>query len=239
MLPHVAHPGFISIDEEALKYNSVDGSSFAREFKIDLDLWAIPDPYNTEKSTEKISQYANFDYLSFERAIKTPSGSDNLITISKSARGGARLDTLGAFLEASTPKATPNDTDSPVPMDPAPISLRPLPRNIQSMIEVPLGFIRGAPQGWSGRTGSITSQHSPELDNACVIASMAQDFWLRTWSVDDIDGMCSKQHFHLPRDWVKLHSLKLASVTPDGRLLCFRAGEVAVVHNGFAAEWIA
>lgn len=239
LLPKVAQSGFISIDAEALRYHGIDGSSFVRELKIDLDLWAVPDPSNTEKSTEKISPYANFDDLSFGRAIKTPDGSDALITISKSTRDGARLDTLAAFLTASTLAKPPGDMDSSVPLDPAPIPLRPLPRNIQSMIEVPLGFIGGAPQGWSGRTGGATLRPSPELDNGCVLAFIDRDFWVRTWSVDDVDGMYSKQHFFLPRDWVKLDSLKLASVTPDGRILCPRAGEVAVVHNGFAAEWIA
>lgn len=239
MLPHIAHPGFISIDEEALKYNSVDGSSFARKFKIDLDLWVIPDPYNTEKTTEKTPQYADFDDLSFGKAIKTPNGSDTLITILKSTRSGERLDTLAAFLTASTLAITPQDTESSAPLDPTPISLRPLPRNILSMIEVPLGFIGGTPRGWSGGTSKATSQPSPELDNGCVLAFIDRDFWVRTWSLDDIDGMYSKQHFFLPRDWIRLDTLRLASVTPDGRLLCPRAGEVAVVHNGFTAEWVA
>ncbi|KAI7773485.1 hypothetical protein LA080_010575 [Diaporthe eres] len=233
LLPRVAQPGFISIDAEALRYHGVDGSSFARELKIDLDLWAIPDPYHNEKSTEKVSQYANFDELSYGRTIKTPDGSDTLITILKSTRSGARLDTLAAFLTATMLAATPNDTDSLLPLDPAPVSLRPLSRKIQSMIEVPLGFIGGAPQGWSGGIGGTTSRPSAEL------AFIDRDFWVRTWSVDDIEGMYSKQQFFLSRDWVRLDSLKLASVTPDGRLLCPRAGEVAVVHNGFAAEWIA
>lgn len=239
LLPSYAQPGFISIDAEAVRYQGVDGSSFARELNIDPDLWAIPETYNTEKSTEKISNYANFDDLSFGRAMKTPDGSDNLITIAKSTRSGSRIEILAAFLKASTLASLPNDIDSSTPLDPKPVSLRPLPKNIQSMLEVPLGFIRATPQGWLGETRSATSRSSPELDNSCLLAFIDRDFWVRTWATDDVDGVYSKQHFFLPRDWVKIDSLKLASVTPDGRLLCPKAGEVAVIHNGFAAEWVA
>jgi WD40 repeat protein len=239
LLPQIAHPGFISIDMEALTYQGVDGSSFSRELNIDLDLLAKPDTYNTEKTIGKISQYANFDDLSFGRTIKTPNSSDILITIVKSTRNGARIETLAAFLKASTLVAPANDTDSPTPLDPTPKRLTPLPNTIQSMMEVPLGFIGAVPHGWSGETHGAALRPSARLDNGCLLAFIDRDFWVRTWSVDDTDGVYSKQHFFLPRDWVKIDSLKLASVTPDGRLLCPRGGEVAVVHNGFTAEWVA
>lgn len=238
-LPQVAQPGFMSIDAEALRYQGVDGSSIVRELDIDLDLWATPETYNTEKSTEKISQYANFDELSFGRAMRTPDGSITLITITKSTRSGARVETLGAFLKASTLAALPNDINPSTSLDTTPAYLVPLPKNIQSMMEIPLGFIGAAPHGWMGKTRGDTSQPSPELNNGCLLVFIDRDFWVRTWSVEDIDGVNCKQHFFLPRDWVKMDSLKLAIVTPDGRMLCPKAGEVAVIHNGFTGEWVA
>lgn len=237
-LPQAAQPGFVSIDAEALRYQGVDGSSFARELTIDPDLWATSETDDTEKSTEKISQYADFDELSFERAIRTPDGSNTLITIAKSTKSGARVETLAALLKTNTLAAPPNDID-PSSLDPTPVSLTPLPKTIQLMMEIPLGFIGAAPQGWMDKARGDTLRPSPELDNGCLLAFIDRDFWVRTWSVDDIDGVDCKQHFFLPRDWVKIDSLKLASVTPDGRLLCPKAGEVAVVHNGFTAEWVA
>lgn len=237
LLPQPAQPGFISIDSEALRYLSVDGSSSARELKIELDLLAISESFGTDKSTETLSQYANFDELSFGRAINSPSGSDVLITIAKSAKNGDRMETLAGFLNAISLVAPANDADSATPCDTTPIRLTPLPKSIQSMIEVPLGFIGAFSHLRTSETGGLPTLTPSQLDNTCLLAFIDRDFWVRTWSLDDPDGVYSKRHFFLPRDWVKIDSLKLASVTPDGRLICPKGGEVAVVHNGFAVEW--
>lgn len=238
LLPEVAQSGFISIDMEALRYLSLDGRSLARELKIELDLLGIPETYGMDKSTEKLSQYANFDELSFGRAIRTPSGSDVLITIAKSTKSGERMETLAAFLKASSLVAPANDFDSPTPIDTTPIHRTPLPKKIQSMMEVPLGFVEPDSHVWTSGLRGLSTLASSELNHTCLLAFIDRDFWIRTWSLDDADGVNSKQHFFLPRDWVKMDSLKLASVTPDGRLLCPKGGEVAVVHNGFSVEWV-
>ncbi|KAG6368362.1 hypothetical protein INS49_002567 [Diaporthe citri] len=73
----------------------------------------------------------------------------------------------------------------------------------------------------------------------CALAFMDRDFWVRKWSLDDVEGTASGRHFFLPRDWINLDCLHLAQVTADGRFLCPRNGEVAVVHNGLSSVFLA
>lgn len=88
------------------------------------------------------------------------------------------------------------------------------------------------------RSASISGSRSNRTDEPCCLAFIDHDFWVRTWSLDDLEGANSKRHFFLPRDWINMDCLELAQVTADGRLLCPRNGEVAVVHNGLKIEWV-
>lgn len=65
-----------------------------------------------------------------------------------------------------------------------------------------------------------------------LFAFIDHDFWVRTWSVDDVEGAVCRRHFFLLRDWVNMECLELAQVTVNGKFLCPRNGELVVVHNG-------
>ncbi|KAL9633085.1 MAG: hypothetical protein Q9164_004912 [Protoblastenia rupestris] len=45
------------------------------------------------------------------------------------------------------------------------------------------------------------------------------------------------RHFFLPQDWVNADVLRLCQVTVDGRFLCPRKGEIAVIKSGLGSDW--
>lgn len=102
--------------------------------------------------------------------------------------------------------------------DTATLYAQALPQPVLDLIEIPLGFMLGQDGGSSG----------------AVLAFIDRDFWVRTWRLEDVDGLDTKRHFFVPTDWVNMDCLDLAMVTLDGRFLCPRNGEVAVIHNGLS-----
>lgn len=114
------------------------------------------------------------------------------------------------------------------------ILARSLPRLVRSMLEIPLGFVVDDLDGRGGsqEPGSIGGAPATHPDQRYLFASIDRDSWVRTWCVDDEEDSICQRHFFLPRDWVNMECLELAQVTVDGRFLCPRNGEVAVVHDG-------
>ncbi|KAH8891099.1 hypothetical protein GQ53DRAFT_823737 [Thozetella sp. PMI_491] len=130
-----------------------------------------------------------------------------------------------AFL-ASTAKAEAPGLEGP------PLLARALPASISATVEIPLGFVVDATETRRGSRDAFTSGVPLPGAGSLSLAFIDRDFWVRTWRLDDQDGTGCQKHFFLPRDWVNMECLKLAHVTPDGRFLCPKNGEVAVVHNG-------
>lgn len=122
-----------------------------------------------------------------------------------------------------------------------------LPKPILDLMERPLGFTHEGVEikrSSSATVPTLRVIHQPtpgqgqgEQQN-CALAFLDRDFWVRTWSLDDVEGTASRRHFFLPRDWINLDCLHLAQVTADGRFLCPRNGEVAVVHNGLSSVFL-
>lgn len=115
------------------------------------------------------------------------------------------------------------------------IPARPLPSRIRSIMEIPLGFLVDNTNVRRVSTDTISTQgvRAMDIGQRHVFAFIDRDFWVRTWNPHDVEGAVSRKHFFLPRDWVNMECLELAQVTVDGRFMCPRNGEVALIHNGF------
>jgi hypothetical protein len=74
--------------------------------------------------------------------------------------------------------------------------------------------------------------------SAHVLVFLSKDFWICTYDVGEGRTAKIRKHFFLPRDWLNMDLLELACVTPDGRILCPRNGDVAIIENGLAEEWL-
>lgn len=82
---------------------------------------------------------------------------------------------------------------------------------------------------------SSTSTTSPLEEH--VVAFIDREFWVCTAPFTGSKAGQIRRHFFLPRDWVNLDWLELASLTADGKILCPRNGEVAIISNGFKEIW--
>ena len=122
-----------------------------------------------------------------------------------------------------------------------------LPSQVESLVNIPIGLIpdeadirRGSqdPAFMRRESQDPSAGAGPSVtDERCLLVFIDHDFWVRTWSLSDADGNC-KKHFFLPQDWVHMDSLEISRMTPDGRYLCPRSGEVAVVVNGHRLDAI-
>jgi WD40 repeat protein len=73
----------------------------------------------------------------------------------------------------------------------------------------------------------------------CTFAFINKDFWVCT--VDIVFGMVQspqvREHFFLPMDWQNVEWLDMATVTPEGQVLCPRNGDIAVISHGFLEDF--
>jgi hypothetical protein len=121
------------------------------------------------------------------------------------------------------------------------ITPSPLPDDILTRIEMPLGFLdgHGIKTFW---TFSSRSASDPTTSpGPAVLAFLDKDFWVCTGLLNGggtviLEGV--KRHFFLPRDWLNIECLELAIMTKDGTLFCPRNGEVAIIRDGLKEEWI-
>jgi WD40 repeat protein len=121
------------------------------------------------------------------------------------------------------------------------ITPSPLPDDILTRIEMPLGFLdeHGIKTFW---TFSSRSASDPTTSpGPAVLAFLDKDFWVCTGLLNGggtviLEGV--KRHFFLPRDWLNIECLELAIMTNNGTLFCPRNGEVAIIRDGLKEEWI-
>lgn len=114
------------------------------------------------------------------------------------------------------------------------VAVRPLPAAVLSQIEIPLGLIVDDIVMGKGHTGASSHYTAQRLS----LTFIDHEFWVCSWPMEDKEGDAVRRHFFLPRDWINMDCLELALVTPDGRFLCPRNGEVACIKNAFRQEWV-
>lgn len=115
------------------------------------------------------------------------------------------------------------------------IAVHPLPRQALDLIQMPLGFIDDNLTMSSVRPAA---QAHKTAEGRVSLVFVDHDFWVCAWSLGDLEGSNVRRYFFLPHDWVSIDCLELAQITRDGRFLCPRNGEVAVVSQGLCQEWV-
>lgn len=183
----------------------------------------------------------NLDSVSKDISPRNPSPSVRKVLLSpkqhhmliqSSNPTAAKGEPASHFTILETNFLSPTDDTPPLKRS---VSMRQLPKTISQLINIPLGFVLEAVEMRKGFRDSATAVTPLHGEERCALAFIDRDFWVRSWSLDDAEGHC-KKHFFLPQDWVNMECLILSLVTPDGRFLCPRSGEVAVMHNGLRME---
>ena len=164
--------------------------------------------------------------ISVDKTLLSSKGSHILVQTSAFAAGAASDKTALQFTLLGTDNLlTENGAGDGT------IQGRQLPNPVASLIQIPLGFIHDDLEIRRGSNLDYRPSNPALYKEHCTLAFIDHDFWVRTWSLGDSDGN-SKKRFFLPQDWINMEGLKISVMTPDGRFLCPRNGEVAIVHNG-------
>jgi len=121
---------------------------------------------------------------------------------------------------------------------------KPLPPELRLELEMPLGFVTSPLAALPhSRQSSVHSPReaafSPTLwrSSNCLLVFVSKDFWICSFNLGPGQPGRVRRHFFLPRDWWNMDLLELATVTPDGQILCPRNGEVGIIANGLIEEW--
>ena len=197
-------------------------------------------PYPTSPGTTGVESYVS-------KVLITPDKSQILVRVTNPSKAG-HLDHQYMLVMTACLSNLESSQESRTSV----IDGQPLPAAILALMELPLGFVSdlvfggprrsSAPAVPSSEASMRSNPGAPVLDNqdtgAAILVFIDRNFWVWIWNLHDIEGSRSKRHFFLPRDWINMECLELAQVTTDGRLLCPRNGEVAVVHHGLTLEWI-
>lgn len=111
--------------------------------------------------------------------------------------------------------------------------LVPLPRHLQALIHIPLGFIN------AGLNVAALYSSTSVTDTAeNHLAFLSNEGWISTMYLGGKDVPDRvKSHYFLPRDWLVEDTLELAQITASGTLFCPKNGEVGIVWNGLGTEW--
>jgi hypothetical protein len=119
-----------------------------------------------------------------------------------------------------------------------------LPVELLADLEIPLGFV--AAKNLNAVKRRISSVYStsvaavPQLNlpaDEQVLAFISKDFWICTYVFHEGFSGQVQRYFFLPRDWLNTEWLELATVTADGKILCQRNGDVAIINNWMHEEW--
>ncbi|KAJ9615502.1 hypothetical protein H2200_001577 [Cladophialophora chaetospira] len=143
---------------------------------------------------------------------------------------------------------------------PAKVVARPIPIGLSECLEVPIGFVTSSMGLMPPQDSSISTPRSPTRAlqssqvsrqdsapaNGNTLIFLSKDFWICTYDLGGLQDLVPltsspvqvKKYFFLPRDWVNMDLLELATVTAAGQILCPRNGEVAVVENGLMEPWV-
>ncbi|KAH9905313.1 hypothetical protein F4778DRAFT_779657 [Xylariomycetidae sp. FL2044] len=216
MMDPLYEESFISVSASTIRRHDVSGPTFTLEKSIEVGLVVCPERLDAswdQASPLGFSELAIRVLGAFHRRYS------NLRR--KDSNGDKR--SIQSLLIDISPLSREGPLKPPTALDEeeSPRLGRQLPLAISSSIEVPLGFVLDS------------AGHSPLVPQRWSLAFIDHDFWVCTWSIDDVNGKGGhRRHFFLPRDWINMDCLRLARVSADGRFFCPRNGEVAVVHNG-------
>lgn len=64
-----------------------------------------------------------------------------------------------------------------------------------------------------------------------TVVFLDQSYWLSTWKIDSSISEV-KRHFFLPRDWLNVSTLQMATLNAHGTFFFPKHGDVAIVRNG-------
>ncbi|KAJ3545667.1 hypothetical protein NM208_g2401 [Fusarium decemcellulare] len=201
-----------------------------------LDLVAIPTPrVDDEESTEMVSEwFSNNNHMgategditpiAITRVLTSQDKANVLVQISKTSKQSGKLNSFFVIdlniLESQTPSIGSASKT---------VAARPLPRRILECINIPLGFVSA--------DFALSGARRVSYESPCL-AFLDQEAWVCTWTLDDVDGSRLKKYFFLPRDLVNVESLEMSIMTQDGRFICPRNGEIAVLSGGLREQWI-
>lgn len=162
---------------------------------------------------------------SVDNAFVSRSGSHIVINISLDSAQRSRST---HYLAIKTSDLTAVDTTRK-----AQLQAREMPSKTAMHIAKVPGFVCQSPRRIS--YGMLDEVHSEAED---VFVFLDHDNWVRSFNFGDDMFLNSKigRHFFLPQDWVNTGSLRLATVSKDGKIYCPRNGEVAVVSNWLQNE---
>jgi hypothetical protein len=125
------------------------------------------------------------------------------------------------------------------------VASKPLPPDLLSQMEIPLGFVATDTIQAARRKSSVQStsgDYAPGLPQMAggdsILAFLSRDFWVCTYTLSETKPGRVKRHHFLPRDWLDMDMLELAIMRIDGTLLCPRNGELAIVKNSLKEEWL-
>ncbi|KAI4262525.1 MAG: hypothetical protein L6R42_002303 [Xanthoria sp. 1 TBL-2021] len=162
-----------------------------------------------------------------ENVFVSKTGSHLLL---QASRPSAQKHRMVQYLKVRTKDLTVAD-DSPA----SHVAAREIPRSIASKMEKILGFAYKSP-----RRGSHGLIGEAETEEEEVLAFLDHDDWVCSWVIgsDKTAKPKIRRHFFLPQDWLNLDSLRLATISREGKFFCPRNGEVAVVSNWLQNEWV-
>ncbi|KAI4124107.1 MAG: hypothetical protein LQ338_004979 [Usnochroma carphineum] len=183
------------------------------------------DPSRRPSSSFPLSR--NEDYDAVDEVFVSSTGSHLLIQIS-SPRG--QRPRVSAFLELDT-----HDLSASSVSGNTAIVVKELPFHISKNIARILGFARS-----NHRRPSYGQLSEAALEPEDALVFMDHDDWICSFAFGSDVPRNTKimRHFFLPQDWLGLDSLRLASISKDGKFYCPKNGEVAVVTNWLNSEWI-
>jgi len=167
--------------------------------------------------------------LGVSKTLITPNGTHALLQLSPTASARSN----STCLLFSLPKAGSQGRHSRGTLAAPTPSTQLLPGAVAAQIKVALGFIQGS----RNKSQYFPPAHTDNDKYTYSLVFIDHEFWVCSYNLQGGDLSDIVRHFFLPRDWILLDALELAHVTPDGRLLCPRDGEVAVISNGLRMQW--
>lgn len=238
----IAHPfepnSFISISPSGLTSYSSHSPSPLRHWALDTTQMdettnSSNVPMLTRRGASDWQKVSGDMGSMIDHLLVAPDRSQFLVQMSKPTASSSQERRISFMMLSTDLLSTPELTKDS-------IVAQQLPEAVLSVMQIPLGFVlddievRRASHSVGLTKGSRTlSSPQPGQKAAYSLAFIDRDFWVRSWKVSvDAAGTAIKRHFFIPRDWINMECLELAQVTLDGRFLCPRNGEVAVVHHG-------
>lgn len=237
---------FLAFDSAGIEIISISGGVFSCAWRLEDEL--LEDfirSHDLSLPGQQISGEANAQNTSagwsVRRLLASQWGYHVLLELAHSeTEANTEQDPSVFVLLDMSPLATPVREASSLT-----IRGRGLPNQVESLLNIPIGLIpneaeirRGSQDpNFTRRESQDPSAGLAVSEERCLLAFIDNDFWLRTWSLDDAEGSC-KKHFFIPQDWVNMDSLRISMMTQDGRYLCPRGGEVPVVVNGHRLDGI-